>query len=127
MFLTKERDYAMRVVRSLCDMEKQTVKSICAKEYIPLDFGYKILKKLEHNGIAHSIRGKNGGYRLSKMPHNISMLDVLLAMDTRLFISDDVESRSRHGSKNCRISEEFGTLQGMWVDNLREKTLDMLA
>jgi len=108
-------------------MEKQTVKSICTKEYVPLDFGYKILKKLEHNGIAHSIRGKNGGYRLSKAPQTISILDVMLAMDTRLFISEEVEKRSYQSDKNCSISEEFGSLQGIWVDSLRNKTLDMLA
>jgi len=109
-------------------MEKQTVKSISAKEYVPLDFAYKILKKLEHSGIAHSTRGKNGGYRLSKTPNNISMLDVLLAMDTRLFISEDIESNNGNKGKSyCRISEEFGALQGVWVKSLQEKTLDMLA
>jgi len=108
-------------------MEKQTVKSISSKEYVPLDFAYKILKKLEHSGIAHSTRGKNGGYRLSKAPNNISMLDVLLAMDTRLFISDDIVQRSGSENSYCRISEEFGTLQGLWIKSLQEKTLDMLA
>ena len=127
MLLTKERDYAMRVVWSLCDMKQQTVKSICDKEYVPLDFAYKILKKLEQNGITRSTRGRNGGYRLAKAPNNISILDVLLAIDTRLFISEDVEKRSKKGSRSCRISEEFGALQGKWVDSLREKTLDMLA
>ena len=127
MLLTKERDYAMRVVWSLCDMKQQTVKSICDREYVPLDFAYKILKKLEQNGITRSTRGRNGGYRLAKPPNSISMLDVLLAMDTRLFISEDVENRNRKGNIKCRISEEFGALQGTWVDSLREKTLDKLA
>ena len=125
MFLTKERDYAMRVARSLCDMEMRTVKAICDSEYVPIDFGYKILKKLENNGIARSTRGKNGGYRLAKAPSKISMLDILLAVDSRLFIGDDVGRRS--GGKGCRISEEFGSLQGIWVKTLKEKTLDMLA
>jgi len=108
-------------------MERQTVKSISAREYVPLDFAYKILKKLEHSGIAHSTRGKNGGYRLSKAPDKISMLDVLLAMDTRLFISEDEEGSSRSGGTKCRINEEFWALQGIWVKSLQEKTLDMLA
>jgi len=108
-------------------MEKQTVKSISSKEHVPLDFAYKILKKLEHSGIAYSTRGKNGGYRLSKAPSTISMLDVVLAMDTRLFISEDIVQRSGSGNTYCRISEEFGALQGLWIKSLQEKTLDMLA
>jgi len=125
MLFTKERDYAMRVVWSLCDMKQQTVKSICEREYVPLDFAYKILKKLEHNGITRSIRGRNGGYCLAKTPNNISMLDVLLAMDNRLFVSDDVENQNSYGK--CRVSKEIGHLQGIWVNSLREKTLDKLA
>ena len=127
MLITKERDYAMRVVWSLCDMKQHTVKSLCESELVPVDFAYKILKKLEQNGITHSTRGRNGGYRLAKAPDKISMLDVLLAIDSRLFISDDVENRNRRGRKFCRISEELGILQGTWVKSLREKTLDMLA
>ena len=127
MLLTKERDYAMRVVWALCDMKQHTVKDICDKEFVPLDFAYKILKKLEHNGITRSTRGRNGGYSLAKPPSKISMLDVLLAIDSRLFISDDVEGRSNKNRKRCRISEEFGMLQGSWVDSLRERTLDKLA
>lgn len=127
MLLTKERDYAMRVVWALCDMKQHTVKAICDREQVPLDFAYKILKKLENNGITRSTRGRNGGYSLAKAPGKISMLDVLLAMDSRLFISDDVESRSNKSRRQCRISEEFGVLQGSWVDSLREKTLDKLA
>jgi len=108
-------------------MEKQTVKSISAKEHVPLDFAYKILKKLEHSGITQSTRGKNGGYRLCKAPKNISVFDVLFAMDTRLFINEDVQSRSSTGNTYCRISEEFSALQGIWIKSLQEKTLDMLA
>ena len=127
MLITKERDYAMRVVWSLCDMKLHTVKAICESELVPVDFAYKILKKLEQNGITRSIRGRNGGYRLAKAPDKISMLDVLLAIDTRLFISEDVENRNRKGRKFCRISEELGVLQGTWVNALRERTLDKLA
>ena len=127
MLITKERDYAMRVVWSLCDMKLHTVKSICDDELVPVDFAYKILKKLEQNGITRSIRGRNGGYLLAKAPDKISMLDVLLAIDSRLFISEDVENRNRRGRKHCRISEELGMLQGTWVNTLKERTLDKLA
>jgi len=106
-------------------MKLQTVKSICEREYVPIDFGYKILKKLELNGITCSARGRNGGYRLAKAPEKISMLDVLLAIDTRLFINDDVEQSNQKGA--CRVSEEFGMLQNAWVKLLKEKTLDTFA
>jgi len=107
-------------------MENQTVKSISLKEHVPLDFAYKILKKLEHSGITQSTRGKNGGYRLSKAPNCISMLDVFIAIDARLFANDDAYS-FRRSDADCRVSEELEILQDTWIKSLKERTLDMLV
>ena len=61
MFLTKECDYAMRIVRNLSTQEITPVKKICADEHMPLPFAYKILKKLERARILKSFRGAFGG------------------------------------------------------------------
>ena len=125
MFLTKERDYAMRAVCALSDMKQQSVKNICKNVYIPVGFAYKILKKLEKNGIAYAEKGKYGGYRLAKKPEEISMLDVLLAIDTRLFVNEDFDEESSDDS--YRIKAEFDSLQEMWTNTLKERTVDMLV
>ena len=125
MFLTKERDYAMRAVCALSDMKQQSVKNICKNVYIPVGFAYKILKKLEKSGIAYAEKGKYGGYRLAKNPEEISMLDVLTAIDTRLFVSDDFDDDKSDDS--FRIKEEFDSLQAEWISTLKEKTVDMLV
>ena len=44
MLLTKESDYAIRIVRALKDGNKIRARDICEEEEIPEAFAYKILK-----------------------------------------------------------------------------------
>ena len=46
MFITRECDYAVRVIRAL-QGERLSVPEICEKEAITAPFAYKILKKLQ--------------------------------------------------------------------------------
>ena len=41
MLITKEADYAIRIMRSLKDKEKHTVKDICQAEGVPESFAYR--------------------------------------------------------------------------------------
>ena len=47
MLITRECDYAVRIVRALADGEKLCVSRICEKEALTSAFVYKILKKME--------------------------------------------------------------------------------
>ena len=45
MVITRETDYALRILRSLLDGELHTVGSIAQEELLPQPFAYKIIKK----------------------------------------------------------------------------------
>ena len=47
MFITRECDYAVRVVRALWGESRLSVSDICEKESVTAPFAYKILKKLQ--------------------------------------------------------------------------------
>jgi Rrf2 family protein len=87
MLITRETDYGMRIIRALIKMEKMTVTEICKQEQIPASFTYKILKKLDKSGLVTVIRGAKGGYQLSKNPAEITMLDILMAIDGDVLIN----------------------------------------
>ena len=76
MFITRECDYAVRVVRSLAGQEKLSVGEICEMEGITAPFAYKILKKLEQAGYVKGYRGVHGGYMLQRKPESLTLLDV---------------------------------------------------
>ena len=46
MLITRECDYAVRVLRAMAEEKRVSVNEICEKELITAPFAYKILKKL---------------------------------------------------------------------------------
>ncbi|MCL1805058.1 MAG: Rrf2 family transcriptional regulator [Clostridiales bacterium] len=130
MFLTKECDYAMRIVRALADMEMKSVKSVCIVEHIPHPFAYKILKKLEHAGIVRSLRGSAGGYQLVKTTDHINLLDIVSAVDDHLLLNECLQpgyvcENNTHG-KLCNVHIELNRLQELIENALSEKPMSEL-
>ena len=131
MFLTKECDYAMRVVRSLSDMEMKSVKTVCSDEHIPHPFAYKILKKLERAGIVKSHRGSAGGYQLIMSPDSVSLLRIVSAVDDRLLFIECLQEgyiceNNTHGNL-CAIHVELSRLQSIITGALNEKMMSELV
>ena len=49
--ITRETDYALRLLRALQDGRRRTAAEVAGQELVPLAFAYKILKKLAQAGI----------------------------------------------------------------------------
>lgn len=84
MKITQEADYGLRVVLYLCKLgygEKVGAKEISEKEGIPLRFLLKLLGKLIQVDILKSYRGVKGGYVINKLPEQITLKDVIEAID----------------------------------------------
>ena len=47
MLITRETDYALRVLRALSDGEQHTAGEISSTQLVPKQFAYKIIKKLD--------------------------------------------------------------------------------
>jgi len=131
MFFTKECDYAIRIVRDLADLEIKSVGSICRREEIPLRFAYKIIKKLEHAGIVRAHRGVHGGYQLIKKRDGLTLFDIVNVIDENLFLNECLRLNSdcprNSGENYCGIHAEFGRIQALLVNALKEKTMDLLV
>jgi len=131
MFLTKECDYGLRIVRALSGGEKSTAEQICAAENIPGQFAYKILKKLERAEYLRSSRGRDGGYWLTKSIDSISIYDIVTAIDKNLFINECLRKGHRcikdTEDDPCYIHIELGRIQGILVNELRQKTISEIA
>ena len=126
MFITRESDYAVRIVRELADGGKKTVQEICRREEVPPQFGYKILKKLENRGLVKGFRGINGGYSLAKNVDEITLFDVICAVDGNLLVSECMN----HGylcpmnqGRRCGVHAEFARIQELLIRSLQEKSL----
>lgn len=84
MKLTRASSYAIHALAYMgAQKHNRPVAShhIAQARGIPERFLLKVLKPLVSARVLHSIKGPNGGYRLAKMPRDISLLEVLEAVD----------------------------------------------
>ncbi|KIR03115.1 Rrf2 family transcriptional regulator [Lachnospiraceae bacterium TWA4] len=128
MLITRESDYAIRIMRSLATEEKLTVNEICENEQIPFSFAYKILKKLQKEGLVLVLRGANGGYKIKKSPSEITLLDVVKAIDEEVILNkcqskNYVCEYETHSGKDCTVHKELCRLQKIMAAELSRYTL----
>ena len=131
MFLTKECDYGVRVIRALSDGSKKTVDIIASEQHIPKKYAYKIVKKLERGGYVCSIRGRGGGYRLHKPLNTFTLVDVVVAIDPTRYVNDCLREESscvfKHNTdEKCLVHIELARLQDLVISSLNAKTMDQV-
>jgi Rrf2 family protein len=82
MQITRETDYAIRCVDYLSDKwgSVTMVDEISKGKSVPKSFLAKILQKLTKASIVTSYRGVKGGFELARPPKNITLLDVIEAI-----------------------------------------------
>jgi Rrf2 family protein len=84
MKLTRASSYALHAVAFMAGQKKDqpTASHIIAqRKGIPERFLLKVLKPLVSAQVLHSVKGPNGGYRLARPATEISVLDILEAVD----------------------------------------------
>lgn len=101
MHITLETDYAIRIVDFMVKNDGRfDAKAISEKTYVPQTFAMKILRKLGNAGIVNSYKGTKGGYELGRSPSELSLYDVVEAVEgTYMF------SRCLDGHYNCNRAE----------------------
>ena len=80
MLITRESDYALRLLRTLRDGEQYSVGELARREMVPQPFAYKIVKKLSAAGMVQVSRGAEGGCRLTADLTQTTLYDLLRAM-----------------------------------------------
>jgi len=82
--IKRETDYAVRTVLHLAAIgrgKSVQVRDVAAQRHLPLSFVRRIVARLRAEGIVTTTRGMGGGIRLARPASEISLLDVLEAMD----------------------------------------------
>ena len=110
MYITQEADYAVRIVHCLakCGVRKDA-RGISEEVAVTLRFSLKILGKLSAAGIVKSFKGNRGGYELAHSPEEISLLDVLSAVEGPYVLSRCIQEGAcnRGVSGSCQAQRAF--------------------
>jgi Rrf2 family protein len=84
MKLTRASAYAIHAVAFMAAQKHErpvASHNIAQARNIPERFLLKVLKPLVSARVLLSIKGPNGGYRLAKSPSDVTMLEILEAVD----------------------------------------------
>jgi Rrf2 family protein len=87
--LSVKSDYATRAVLGLArhfpNKTALRVEDLASEQGVPANYLVQILIELKAQGIARSLRGKEGGYLLARAPSEITLGDVLRAVHGEVF------------------------------------------
>ncbi|MDO8795644.1 MAG: Rrf2 family transcriptional regulator [Vicinamibacterales bacterium] len=82
--LSKKADYALIAMKHLaqkCDAPSTSAREIAESYNIPIELMAKVLQRLVRTGLLTSMQGTRGGYALSRGAADISVADVIEAID----------------------------------------------
>jgi Rrf2 family protein len=126
MLVTRESDYAIRTVLYLAlgDDRVATVAEVAGAMDIPRTFLSKIVQRLAKGELVESIRGVNGGFRLKRSPSDISLLEVVEAIQGIAAINACVAERKACGRCSiCAVRPTWIELQRDVERKLRDRTI----
>ncbi len=112
MKLTTKGRYAVTAMLDLAihyDDGSVTLGDIAARQGISLSYLEQLFAKLRRNGLVDSVRGPGGGYSLSRSPSEISVAQIVLA------INENIDATRCGGERNCQGDEPCLTHQ-LWED-----------
>lgn len=127
MLITRECDYALRLVRNLSTDDVTSISKIAKAEQISNAIAYKVAGKLEKGGLIESVRGNRGGYRLIRGADKISILDVYRIMEPNGAINECLKSGAdcplNKEDKPCAVHHELERIQNVLFEELGRKSL----
>ena len=129
--LTRGAEYAVRAMTYLASFPGGHVASlheIGEAQDIPESFLAKILQSLVRGGLAVSQRGAHGGFALARPASQITMQEVIEAVDGPITVNPCVLSPEDCArSASCSTHQAWMRAQGQLMDVLGTVTLASLA
>ena len=114
MQITRQADYAVRAVHYLAQLgieQRAATSQIAQEQRIPPSFLAKIVSQLSVAGLLQTSRGARGGVSLARSPEQISLLEVVEAIDGPIYLNECVAD---NGS-SCIFGEDC-PMQPVWCE-----------
>lgn len=126
MQITRQADYALRAMLYLARMNSHTraaTSQIAEEQQIPPSFLAKIISQLSIAGLIHTSRGARGGVSLARSPEQITILEVIEAIDGPIALNECTFSTNACVfGEECPIRPLWCETQAKLVESLRNTT-----
>ncbi len=122
MRLTTKGRFAVTAMLDLAINEAEkpvTLAGISERQSISLSYLEQLFSRLRRNGLVKSVRGPGGGYRIAKLHTEISISEIISAVD------EQIDATQCGGHENCRDERRCMT-HDLW-SSLNVKILEYLS
>ena len=129
--LSKKADYALIAMKHLAQKHRATSTSAreIAEQYdIPIELMAKVLQRLVQRGLLSSHQGTRGGYQLSRLAWQITVADVIQAIEGPVTVTacSTDDSHCEQYSK-CNVRDPLWRVRERILAALGECTIAELA
>lgn len=122
MRLTTKGRFAVTAMLDLAlhEIDKPvTLAGISERQAISLSYLEQLFSRLRRKGLVKSVRGPGGGYRIAKKHVEISVSDIITAVD------EQIDATQCGGKENCHDERRCMT-HDLWA-SLNDKILEYLS
>ena len=129
--LSKKADYALMAMKHLAvhpDAGSASAREIAGQYDIPVELMAKVLQRLARRGLLTSLQGTRGGYRLARPTAQISVADIIQAIDGPLTVtacSTEAENCGQYAK--CNVRDPLWRIKDRIVSALTTCSLQEIA
>ncbi|RPH99121.1 MAG: Rrf2 family transcriptional regulator [Calditrichaeota bacterium] len=129
--LSKKTEYALMALQHIASLDKgqvATAKEIAENKLIPHSLLAKILQQLTRHQLILSLQGAHGGYALGRKAEEITLAQMIEAIEGPIHIIECNESRySCQRDDFCTLKNSLNPLQKQLTSYLHSVTLADVA
>ena len=129
MIISRELDYAVRIIRQLNKTKISNAAQIEKAECMSRYFARKILGKLKKADIVSAERGTNGGYYLKVAPKDLTLWDLKNAIEPGPVVNKCMREGyecPRNCEVPCALHTECIRIEAIVEAELKRNSLDQL-
>ena len=129
--LSKKADYALMAMKHLAlrgDRGSSSAREIAGLYDIPIELMAKVLQRLVRRGLLASYQGTRGGYQLARLPTQISVADVIQAIEGPVTVTAcSTEEGQCEQFAKCNVRDPLWRVRERILTALGECTIAELA
>lgn len=129
MRFSLESDYAVRIVLQICISPKEREKSseVLEECRIPQKVGQRTITRLVKANVLRSIRGSNGGVEVIKKPEELSLYEVISAVeDLNIKKCIDNPENCQWKCPDCSLYKNVVRIKKRFLQDLKDVTFKNL-
>ena len=129
--LSKKADYALMAMKHLAlrgDRGSSSAREIAEQYDIPIELMAKVLQRLVQRGLLASHQGTRGGYQLSRLPRQITVADVIQAIEGPVTVTAcSTDDNHCEQFSKCNVRDPLYRVRDKILSALGECTIAELA